>query len=832
MKQVVLWSVAGLVILATAAFTILGFAPNKSGKTDVRFYQDSMHPWVRLDHPGTCPICGMALTPISTADSSSTSSREIISLSSNAITVANLQTATIRHRDVFQHLRVAGSLEVQEFRQAVVASPAAARVEFIQVDRLGLPVHQGDPLIRLFSPDLAQRARFWRASSTNRAAAAANHTMPGTNESMSSPMDKSSMEKGRGSMPDDMGTVNSGGFRLDLFSSELPAPIDGVITERSVTVGQYVMEGQKLMTVADLSILWFRFDATDRQLTWLREGQGIEVELNGVVGKPIHGSIESIEPLFDGAAHQAKVRSVVTNFFQSGSTASGSLRPGMIGEGRIKVKLPSILAAPRSAVIYPGHLAWVYVDHGGGYYERRRVKLGREGDDWWEILGGLKEGEHVVTTGNILLDSQSALALGDELSQDDTNEGSPDLQSTEMNSEHEEMGGSSMTSTVSPREPWVQTALELLDSVAGSLAHDNLTEYNQSRTRLKAHLVSINLQSIKPELQALIRPVIQALSAKNCPDIKAARAEFVALGSSSVTFAKGVDSSGSATGSIHVFHCPMAPKPGLWFQLREPLLNPFFGSSMQTCGEEVEIASVASRQSATNTQSSEPAGRLPQNTSLQPQGAKNPNQGQALTSSNQPPNTPQRNGMSVNPHADRVTAAMSARDELKSQIRARVLAANAEQENRPAPRLTDVQVQTIRSFLKSVDQIGRELAQGDVKGFNASIEHLPDHFPSLLRDVGMPPRWGQEWEGARVLAKYGHSESLASARTMFLPFSRLTVAFIRQLPQRDESFAEIHLFQSDQGNSHYVWIQLDATPLNPFGSGDSMPLTPRDENTH
>jgi len=188
--------------------------------------------------------------------------------------------------------------------------------------------------------------------------------------------------------------------------------------------------------------------------------------------------------------------------------------------------------------------------------------------------------------------------------------------------------------------------------------------------------------------------------------------------------------------------------------------------------------------------------------------------------------------MSVNPHADRVTAAMSARDELKGQIRAKVLAANAEQENRPPPKLTDVQVQTILSFLKSADQIGRELAQGNLNGFNASIGHLPDHFPSLLRDIGMPPRWGQEWEGARVLAKYGHSESLANARAVFLPFSRLTVDFIRQLPQRDESFGNVRLFQSDKNNVHYVWIQLDATPLNPFDSGDSMPLNPRNENKH
>ena len=54
----------------------------------------------------------------------------------------------------------------------------------------------------------------------------------------------------------------------------------------------------------------------------------------------------------------------------------------------------------------------VYVDQGSGHYAPRPVQLGRIGDKLAEVLGGLKAGEKVVTTGNILIDSEAALTTG------------------------------------------------------------------------------------------------------------------------------------------------------------------------------------------------------------------------------------------------------------------------------------------------------------------------------------------------------------------------------------------------------------------------------------
>ena len=69
-----------------------------------------------------------------------------------------------------------------------------------------------------------------------------------------------------------------------------------------------------------------------------------------------------------------------------------------------------VLAVPRSAVLSPGAQPVVYVDEGKGYYEQRKVKLGRVGDEFVEVLDGLKEGEKIVTSGNLLIDAEAQIS--------------------------------------------------------------------------------------------------------------------------------------------------------------------------------------------------------------------------------------------------------------------------------------------------------------------------------------------------------------------------------------------------------------------------------------
>ena len=85
------------------------------------------------------------------------------------------------------------------------------------------------------------------------------------------------------------------------------------------------------------------------------------------------------------------------------------LKHRLFAEGRVTVELPGTLTVPRTAVLSPGSEPLVYVELGHGHFAARKVKLGRGGDTAWEVLGGLKEGEIVVTSGGLLIDGQAQI---------------------------------------------------------------------------------------------------------------------------------------------------------------------------------------------------------------------------------------------------------------------------------------------------------------------------------------------------------------------------------------------------------------------------------------
>jgi Cu(I)/Ag(I) efflux system membrane fusion protein len=185
-------------------------------------------------------------------------------------------------------------------------------------------------------------------------------------------------------------------------TTEILAPISGTIISRSAFEGQYVKEGDKLLEIADLSTLWFRFEVYEQDLSWIRPDEIVHIQSPGLGSNTLSGPIAFINPNINDVARVARMRVELEN-------PDGKLFNGLYAEGVITVKSPPVLAVARSAVLDPGDFPRVYVDNGGGAYEARKVRIGRKGSAYWEVLEGLEEGEVVVTNGNLLLDSQAQI---------------------------------------------------------------------------------------------------------------------------------------------------------------------------------------------------------------------------------------------------------------------------------------------------------------------------------------------------------------------------------------------------------------------------------------
>jgi multidrug efflux pump subunit AcrA (membrane-fusion protein) len=162
---------------------------------------------------------------------------------------------------------------------------------------------------------------------------------------------------------------------------------------------------------------WFEFTAYERDLAWLKTGQTFDVNVLSAPGKSytaqikLHGIKSYADVNFDTASGSTTVRAEILNPpVEAGDFGANRLFSGLYANASVIAKTEEVLTVPRSAVLSPGAEPVVYVDTGGNFFEPRKVKLGRIGDEYVEVLAGLKEDERVVTSGNLLIDAETQIS--------------------------------------------------------------------------------------------------------------------------------------------------------------------------------------------------------------------------------------------------------------------------------------------------------------------------------------------------------------------------------------------------------------------------------------
>jgi multidrug efflux pump subunit AcrA (membrane-fusion protein) len=165
---------------------------------------------------------------------------------------------------------------------------------------------------------------------------------------------------------------------------------------------------------------WFEFTAYERDLQWFKTGQTFEVNVSSVPDKIYHAQIKAhgakpfADENFDMMSGSTTVRAEILNPpIETGDLGKEKLFNNLHAEAHVVAETEAVLTVPRSAIISRGIGPIVYVDQGNGHYSPRAVLLGRVGNEFVEVLGGLKEGEKVVTTGNVLIDSEAQLTASE-----------------------------------------------------------------------------------------------------------------------------------------------------------------------------------------------------------------------------------------------------------------------------------------------------------------------------------------------------------------------------------------------------------------------------------
>ncbi len=190
-----------------------------------------------------------------------------------------------------------------------------------------------------------------------------------------------------------------------LAKTKIVAPFGGVIGIRQVSAGDYVKEGQDLVTLEDIAALKVDFRVPEQLLAALRPGQAVEMGSDALPGRKYVATVDAIDPLVDQAGRAVLLRARLRN-------SDGQLRPGMFVRTRlIMSQRQNALTVPEEALVPVGADQFVYrvID---GKAQRVKIRTGVRRAGAVEVVEGLAAGDTVVTAGQLKLRDGVPVAAG------------------------------------------------------------------------------------------------------------------------------------------------------------------------------------------------------------------------------------------------------------------------------------------------------------------------------------------------------------------------------------------------------------------------------------
>ncbi|MDR1011894.1 MAG: efflux RND transporter periplasmic adaptor subunit [Opitutaceae bacterium] len=567
----------------------------ETGGRKIKFYQSPMHPWIKSARPGKCTICGMDLVPVYEGDAGfDTGDSGLITLQPATAAVIGVETSPVTRGTLTRTLRVTGVLDDDETLHRVLSARVPGRIEKLFINTIGATVEAGAPLATLYSPDMltAQRQYLERVragdvfAEADRSEARERLMLLGIE-----PADIAALEKSQ----------------QPSATYTLRAPAAGTVITRNVYEGQYVQTNAHLFEIGDFTHLWFVFDAYETDLPWLRVGQTVDVSTPSLQGETITAPIAFIDPNLNEMTRTARVRVVIDN------TARRFLHR-QTAYGRVHISLADKLLVPRSALVFTQTQPVVYVDKTNNAYEPRAITPGPAGDADYAVISGLREGERVVTQGALLIDGQAQLARAaqgsggagglpvfeDGQSQSHgqdahaTQSHGQDVRATQPHGQDvraTQNHGPAAAHAAQSADIAALTPLVLATAdAATALAADNLVAYQKQIPAIQTALAGY----IEKTPSAKSGPLAQfAAGLKPGPTLRDARASYEIFSTAVADLAKAAHLHHS--GVVRIYQCPMTPVlgTGRWVQRAAPaaaaaLANPFFGSAMPECGEEIK----------------------------------------------------------------------------------------------------------------------------------------------------------------------------------------------------------------------------------------------------
>ena len=364
------------------------------------YYTCPMHPSVRSDRAGACPVCGMALVKAEGTKGVS----EQHTVGSNSLMfdeekqmLANISVDTVRIGSIGPETMLSGKVTANENEVNTITARVSGRIDRLFLRQPGEQISRNQPLYSIYSEQLL---------------ADQNDYLSALGERKKFPGQESTIND----------LIKAGRKKLQLWGmteqqikelekdKEISAlltyysPYNGFVTRLLINEGEYTEIGKPLFQVADLASVWVEAQLYANEIKSLTDRPDATIVVEAFPYKAYKGTLVFESPSLEENSKVNLVRFYINN-------GDNRLKPGMMARVTIHHKKKQALVIPKSALLI-GSMKMVWIESGDDMFESRIVKTGIENKKFAEVLSGVQEGDLIVTSGAYLLNSEFILKKG------------------------------------------------------------------------------------------------------------------------------------------------------------------------------------------------------------------------------------------------------------------------------------------------------------------------------------------------------------------------------------------------------------------------------------
>ena len=329
--------------------------------------------------------------------------------------LAQIKLAAVSTQPVAETLRVAGRIDFDEQRLARIGATITGRVTDIDA-MLGQEVKKGEVLARLNSSDLStQQLAYLRARSElelNRRNAERAKLLYDADV-----ISVAELQRRQSEFQISVAETRAASDQLQLLGVT-PASIDrlgkqgavnsltpvvstlnGHVVERKLAQGQVVQPADALFVVADLTRLWAVAQVPEQQVSQVKVGQAVSIEVPALGNEKLVGKLIYVGQTINPETRTVLVRTELDN-------RDGRLKPAMLASMLIEARAVERQVVPASAVVRENDEDHVFVALGDATFRLTKVKLGPEQSGQRVVLSGLKGDENIVMNGAFHLNNE------------------------------------------------------------------------------------------------------------------------------------------------------------------------------------------------------------------------------------------------------------------------------------------------------------------------------------------------------------------------------------------------------------------------------------------